>query len=61
LSLKESPVFEAREDIIDGIAVDKRQLEQTPAHDGVLAKAIACHQRHGSGSCQRTAPVRNIG
>lgn len=45
LSLKESPVFEAREDVVDGVAIDKRQLEQVVAHDDVLAKAI--HERKG--------------
>jgi MHS family metabolite:H+ symporter-like MFS transporter len=45
LSLKESPVFEAREDVVDGVAVDKRQLEQVAAHDDALAKAI--HERKG--------------
>jgi MHS family metabolite:H+ symporter-like MFS transporter len=45
LSLKESPVFEAREDVVDGVAVDKRQLEQVAVHDDALAKAI--HERKG--------------
>ena len=45
LSLKESPVFEAREDVVDGIAVNKRELEQVAVHDDVLAKAI--HERKG--------------
>jgi len=45
LSLKESPVFEARQDVVDGVAVDKEQFEKVAAHDDVLAKAI--HERKG--------------
>lgn len=45
LSLKESPVFEAREDVVDGVAVDKQQLGQVAARDAVLAKAL--HERKG--------------
>lgn len=40
MSLKESPVFEAREDVVDGVAVDKQKLEQVAARDDVLARAI---------------------
>lgn len=40
LSLKESPVFEAREDVVDGVALDKAEVEKAAAHDDVLATAL---------------------
>ncbi|MFT4217602.1 MAG: MFS transporter [Micropruina sp.] len=46
-SLKESPVFEGRADVVDGEALSKQELEQKIAasHDNVLAEAM--HERKG--------------
>ena len=42
-SLKESPVFEQREDVVDGVALSRKEAAE--AHEGTLEKAL--HQRKG--------------
>lgn len=44
-SLKESPVFEGRVDVVEGEALSKKQLDAKIAEDNVLAAAI--HERKG--------------
>ncbi len=44
-SLKESPVFEGRVDVVEGEALSKEELEAKIAEDNVLAAAI--HERKG--------------
>lgn len=45
LSLKESPVFEAREDVVDGVALDKSEMQAGAVGEDVLATAL--HQPKG--------------
>jgi MHS family metabolite:H+ symporter-like MFS transporter len=47
LNLKESPVFEVREDVVDGVAVPKEELEEIEKehHSDVLSAAL--HERKG--------------
>ncbi|WP_454226292.1 MFS transporter [Propioniciclava flava] len=40
-NLKESPVFEAREDVVDGVAVSKEELAQVASNSNVLAEGLS--------------------
>lgn len=44
-SLKESPVFEGRADVVEGEALSREELDKAAAHDNVLAEAL--HERKG--------------
>ncbi|MCS4275324.1 MHS family metabolite:H+ symporter-like MFS transporter [Mycetocola sp. BIGb0189] len=45
LKLKESPVFEGRADVVDGVALSKAELKAEPAHRNVLGEAL--HSKKG--------------
>ena len=47
LNLKESPVFEAREDVVEGVAVSKQELANMKAEHGSNVLSAGLHERKG--------------